>query len=392
MGILENKRNFATELAKDNSLKILFVFGTRPESIKMAPLIKACSQDDYFTVKVCVTGQHRQMLDQVLEFFSIIPDFDLNVMRSNQTLFDITSESLKLLEPVLDDFRPDLIFVQGDTTTAFVGALAGYYSKISVAHIEAGLRTGNLLSPFPEEGNRKLISQLTKYHFAPTPLASNNLASEGINTGVFEVGNTVIDALLLGMDLIRTNGDQGFSSTFGDIDFSKKIILVTGHRRESFGLPFSNIFEAIRELAEKFQEQIEIVYPVHLNPKVRTPANEILRCVKNVHLIEPLSYPNLIWLMNRSYLVLTDSGGIQEEAPSLGKPVLVTRDVTERQEGVDAGTAKLIGTNKGIIVKEVERLLNDQDAYTAMAQAINPYGDGKASKRIIQILKNEQRT
>ena len=372
---------------KKKKRKILFIFGTRPEAIKLAPVVKEFQKDSGFEVKVCVTAQHREMLDQVLKFFDVKPDYDLNLMKPNQSLFDITSNVLKSLEKVLEIEKPDIIFVQGDTTTAFVGALAGFYKKIKVAHIEAGLRSHNKYSPFPEEINRVLIGHIADYHFAPTERARENLLKENIKENVYVVGNTVIDALLLGLDIIKKEGKGKYYKYFDFIDFSKKIILVTAHRRESFGEPFENICYALKEISNKHQD-IEIVYPVHLNPNVRKPVNRILGGIKNIHLIDPLKYPYLIWLMSKSYLVLTDSGGIQEEAPSLGKPVLVMREVTERIEGIEAGTAKLVGTNKDRIVKEVENLLENVDEYQKMARAVNPYGDGKASKRIREILEN----
>ena len=366
-------------------MKILFIFGTRPEAIKMAPLIKEFQKENDFDTKVCITAQHREMLDQVLEFFYIFPDYDLNIMKPNQSLFDITADTLKGLERILDEFLPDLIFVQGDTTTAFIGALAGFYKKTKIAHIEAGLRSHNKYSPFPEEMNRVLAGDLADYHFVPTQRAKENLFNENIKENVYVVGNTVIDALFLGLDIIKKQGEEQYYKYFNFIDFSKKIILVTGHRRESFGKPFENICYALKEIAER--EDVEIVYPVHLNPNVREPVNRILKGIKNIHLMEPLSYPYLIWLMNKSYLILTDSGGIQEEAPSLGKPVLVMREVTERIEGIEAGTAKLVGTNKEKIVKEAIKLLNNKEEYEKMAKSVNPYGDGKASRRIKEILK-----
>ncbi|TCK04448.1 non-hydrolyzing UDP-N-acetylglucosamine 2-epimerase [Phorcysia thermohydrogeniphila] len=366
--------------------KVLLIFGTRPEAIKMAPLIKEFERyPDRFNVKVCVTAQHREMLDQVLKFFGIEPDYDLNLMKPNQSLFELTANLIKELESVLKDFNPDLIFVQGDTTTAFVGALAGFYNKVKVAHIEAGLRSNNKYSPFPEEVNRVLIGKLADFHFAPTEKAKRNLLKEGIKNNVWVVGNTVIDALLLGLQIIKEQGEEKYYRYFDFMDFSKKIILVTGHRRESFGEPFRNICFALKELADSF-EDVEIVYPVHLNPNVRKPVNEILRGHSRIHLIEPLEYPYLIWLMSKSYLVLTDSGGIQEEAPSLGKPVLVMREVTERIEGIEAGTAKLVGTNKEKIILEAVKLLENQEEYNKMAKAVNPYGDGTASRKILKIL------
>ncbi len=368
-------------------MKVIFVFGTRPEAIKMAPLIKTFQADPSKNVVVCVTGQHKEMLYQVLDFFEIVPNYDLELMQPNQTIYDITSKALLGLKPILDKENPDLIFVQGDTTTAFVGALAGYYNQIKVAHLEAGLRSGSMFSPFPEEGNRILAGHLATYHFAPTQRAVNNLQKEGISKNVFEVGNTVIDALLLGLNILKSNKQKEIEILFDGIDLSKKIILVTGHRRESFGKPFENMVSAIKEIATKYND-IEIIYPVHLNPNVRGIVNQELSNTPNIHLIEPLDYPSLIWLMEKSFFVLTDSGGIQEEAPTLGKPVLVMRDVTERQEGVEAGTAKLVGTNKEVILKEAFDLLDNKEAYNKMAKAVNPYGDGTTSKQVLEIINN----
>jgi UDP-N-acetylglucosamine 2-epimerase (non-hydrolysing) len=369
--------------------KILFIFGTRPEAIKMAPLIKEFEKNNnYFDIKVCVTGQHRQMLDQVLDFFDIKPDFDLNLMKHNQTLFDITAGAIKGLEKVLNDYNPDLIFVQGDTTTAFVGSLAGFYKKIKIAHLEAGLRSGNKYSPYPEEINRILAGHISDFHFAPTITAKKNLLKENINENIWIVGNTVIDALFLGLKIIKEKNEKKYEEYFKFINFNKKIILVTGHRRESFGKPFENICNALKTIVEK-HENIEIVYPVHLNPNVREPVNRILKNNKRIHLIEPLDYPYLIWLMDKSFFVLTDSGGIQEEAPSLGKPVLVMRDVTERMEGIKAGNAKLVGTVISKIINESERLLINKNHYNRMSKAKNPYGDGTASVQIVEILKDK---
>jgi len=365
--------------------KILFIFGTRPEAIKMAPLIKEFKkQPDRFACLVCVTAQHREMLDQVMNFFEIKPDFDLNIMKPGQSLFDITIACLAGLEKVIEKSSPDLIFVQGDTTTAFAGALAGYYKKIKVAHIEAGLRSDNKYSPYPEEMNRILAGNLADYHFAPTKQAVMNLRNENIKGNIWNVGNTVIDALFLGLAIIEKQAPKKYSDHFSFIDFTKKIILVTGHRRESFGEPFENICHALNELAGKHSGEIEIVYPVHLNPNVRKPVNQILKNAKNIHLIEPLDYPHLIWLMSKSYIVLTDSGGIQEEAPSLGKPVLVMREVTERTEGINARTAKLVGTDRLKIIEETDRLLTDPREYKKMSNATNPYGDGKTSEKIVK--------
>lgn len=371
--------------------KILFIFGTRPEAIKLAPLYWEFKKyPNEFDVKVCVTAQHRHMLDQVINFFNIKPDYDLNLMRENQSPFDITSESLKKLEEVLEYFKPEIVLVQGDTTTAFTGALAAFYKKIKVAHIEAGLRSGNKYSPYPEEINRILVGHIADYHFAPTEKAKLNLYDEGIKENVWVVGNTVIDALFLGLKIIEENQDlknkiESYFNSFFDI--SEKVILVTGHRRESFGEGFENICNAIKEIAELYSN-IKIIYPVHLNPNVREPVNRILNGLKNIFLIEPLEYPYLIWLMSKCYLILTDSGGIQEEAPSLGKPVLVMRDVTERIEGIEAGTAKLVGTKQENILKEVCSLIENQNEYQKMAKAVNPYGDGQASKRIVNVLRS----
>ena len=369
-------------------IKILFVFGTRPEAIKMAPLVKKFqSRSEKFEIKVCVSAQHREMLDQVLRFFDITPDYDMNLMKPNQNLFDITAEGLKGMEKVLDDYTPDFIFVQGDTTTAFLGALAGFYRKVKVVHIEAGLRSGDKNSPFPEEINRILAGHLSGVHFAPTPQAAENLIKEGITENVSVVGNTVIDALLLGLQIIKEKGELNYKEKFNFLDLSKRLVLVTGHRRESFGKPFENIFNALKEIAIQFPD-VEIVYPVHLNPNVRGPVHQMLDGISNIHLIEPLDYPELIWLMEKCYMVLTDSGGIQEEAPSLGKPVLVMREVTERTEGITAGTAKLVGTDKEVILREAVQLLSDAAAYEKMAKAVNPYGDGETSGRILSYIED----
>jgi UDP-N-acetylglucosamine 2-epimerase (non-hydrolysing) len=341
---------------------------------------------DSFEVKVCVTGQHREMLDQVLEFFSIKPDYDLNVMKPGQTLFGVTARILDSLETVIDDSKPDVILVQGDTTSAFVGALAGYYKQIDVGHLEAGLRSGDIYSPFPEEVNRLLVGRISKYHFAPTQRAVDSLTSENTpKDNIFKVGNTVIDALLLGLEIIKSSS-RAYGGNLGNVDFKKRVILVTGHRRESFGSGFESMCNAIKELAKK-NDDIDIVYPVHLNQNVQEPVNRILGNVSNIHLIEPLDYPSLIWLMEKSYIVLTDSGGIQEEAPTLGKPVLVMREVTERQEGVESGTAKLVGTDGAVIQEETQKLLDNKDIYQKMANAVNPYGDGTTAKQIADILE-----
>ena len=367
--------------------KILFIYGTRPEAIKMAPLVKEFQKNSNgFKVIVCLTGQHRQMLDQINAFFSIKGDYDLNLMKPNQTLFDIVSGCLLGLKDCLEKEKPDLVFVQGDTSTVLAGALASYFYKVPVAHLEAGLRSGNKYSPFPEEGNRILTGHIADWHFAPTERAVENLRAEGITKNVHKVGNTVIDALHLGLSLIKNSDEGTYKTFFNFLDFSRRIILVTGHRRESFGDGFENICKAIAYVANTHPDA-QFVYPMHFNPNVRVPVMKYLSNKTNVHLIEPLDYPYLIWLMEKSSFVLTDSGGIQEEAPALGKPVLVMRDVTERQEGVDAGTAKLVGTDYKAIVENVELLLTDSAIYQSMANAVNPYGDGTTSKQIVEILK-----
>ncbi len=355
----------------------------------MAPLVTESRKfSNLFEVEVCVTAQHRKMLDQALSFFDINPKYDLNLMKPNQTLFDTISNGLRGLNEVLESYQPDLLFVQGDTNTAFMGALSGYFKKVKVAHLEAGLRSGHKYSPFPEEMNRILISHIADYHFAPTKRAKDNLNKEGISNKVWVVGNTVIDALFFGLNLIRKQGEIEYFEYFDFLDFSKKIILVTGHRRENFGIPFENICNALIELVTMFSN-IEIIYPVHLNPNVREPVYRILKDHKRIHLLEPLKYPYLIWLMDKSYIIITDSGGIQEEAPSLGKPVLVLREVTERIEGIEKGTAKLVTTEKKKIVEETSILLNNETEYVKMANAINPYGDGKTANKIFNILSEE---
>ncbi len=369
------------------NMRILFFFGTRPEAIKLAPLIKEFQKfSEKFDVKVCVSSQHREMLDQVLNFFNIKPDFDLNIMKPNQDLFNITTGILNSIKKVISTYKPDWLIVQGDTTTTFVGALAAFYEKVKIAHIEAGLRSFNKYAPFPEEVNRVLTTHLADLHFAPTTKAKENLLREAVpEDKIFVVGNTSIDALFICLREVEGKEPGDFES-FKDIDFKKKIILVTGHRRESFGIPFKNICYALKTIAQ--HNNIEIVYPVHLNPHVRKPVFNILKNISNIHLIEPLDYPSFVWLMHRSYIILTDSGGVQEEAPSLGKPVLVMRDVTERTEGVDAGTAVVVGTDKDMIVNEALKLLNERSEYDKMTNAVNPYGDGKAGKKIVNIFKN----
>jgi UDP-N-acetylglucosamine 2-epimerase (non-hydrolysing) len=367
---------------------LLFIFGTRPEAVKMAPLIKEFEKyPEDFSVKILVTGQHREMLDQVLSFFSITPDYDLNLMKPNQTLFDITADALRGMDKIIDEVKPDLIIVQGDTTTVLTGALAGYYKKIKVAHLEAGLRTGDKYSPFPEEMNRILTGHIADYHWAPTEQARKNLLAEGIkDESIHVVQNTVIDALFLALDILKKEGDEKYIEFFKGIDFNKKIVLITAHRRESFGEPFENICNAIKDLSEEYPD-VEFVYPVHLNPNVREVVFRVLSNIPNIHLIDPLDYPYMVWMMNKSYMVLTDSGGVQEEAPALGKPVLVLREDTERPEGIEAGTAKLVGTNKEKIISEARTLLDNNKEYEKMAHAVNPYGDGHTSEKIVDLLK-----
>lgn len=367
--------------------KLLFIFGTRPEAIKMAPVIlEGYRQSNWCEVKICVTAQHRQMLDQVLQFFELTPDYDLELMKPDQTLFDISANGLLGLSKVLDDYQPHVVLVQGDTTTAFIGALAAFYKKIPVAHIEAGLRSYNKLSPYPEEVNRKLVGVIADYHFAPTEKARENLIRESLHEHIYVTGNPVIDALLLATQKVQQN-EQRYQQYFNFLLPGKKIILVTGHRRESFGEPFEQICYALKHIATSFPD-CQIVYPVHLNPNVKEPVNRILQNQDRIFLIEPLDYPYLVWLLEKSYLVLTDSGGIQEEAPALGKPVLVMRNVTERTEGIDAGTARLVGTNREDIVNNVTDLLTNEMKYKQMANAVNPYGDGTTAVRIIQELKS----
>ena len=376
--------------------KILIVFGTRPEAIKMAPLIKEFEKyKNDFNVKICVTAQHRSMLDQVLDIFNIHVDYDLNIMKHNQDLYDVTSKVLLKMRNVLRKINPELVLVQGDTTTTFATSLASFYEKIPIGHIEAGLRTGNIYSPWPEEMNRKLTNCIARYHFPPTEISKKNLLDEGVvSQRLFVTGNTVIDALFMIIEKIKNDKklaksivkeikQKGYNVSNG-----KKLILVTGHRRENFGEGFINICEALREIAIKYKD-FDILYPVHLNPNVQKPVFKILSDLKNVFLIEPIDYLPFVYLMSNSYIIITDSGGIQEEAPSLGKPVLVMRDTTERPEAVDAGTVKIVGTDKHRIVKETGLLIENQKIYNEMSMAHNPYGDGKACQRILKILKRE---
>ncbi|EGA70105.1 UDP-N-acetylglucosamine 2-epimerase [Vibrio sinaloensis DSM 21326] len=355
----------------------------------MVPLVKALEADDDIESRVCVTAQHREMLDQVLDIFDIEPDYDLNLMKSGQTLNDVTAQVLLKIKPVLQEFQPDVVLVHGDTATTFATSLAAYYEQIAIGHVEAGLRTGNIYSPWPEEANRKLTGALAHFHFAPTTNSRNNLVEEGYSPDKIVVtGNTVIDALHLAINKIDSEQSlqQKFEAHFSFLDADRKLILVTGHRRENFGQGFEQICQALHQLATDFP-QSQIVYPVHLNPNVREPVNRLLSSVNNVHLIEPQQYLPFLYLMQRSDIILTDSGGIQEEAPSLGKPVLVMRNTTERPEAVAAGTVKLVGTGTEKIVAEVSQLLTDTKAYEKMSKAHNPYGDGKACQRIIQELK-----
>jgi len=374
--------------------KILVVFGTRPEAIKMAPVIqKLKKEEEYYETRVCVTAQHREMLDQVLDLFKINPDYDLNIMQPDQGLDEVASKILIKLNPVLDDFLPDLVLVHGDTITTFAASLSAYLKKIKVGHVEAGLRTGDLFSPWPEEGNRRLTSILTDYHFAPTALSKKNLLDEGIDDSkIFITGNSVIDALQIIVSRIESDKKLKFQiekrvEKSGFVNLSSKFILVTGHRRENFGQGMLSICKSLKVLA-KNNLDINFIYPVHLNPNVRKPVNDLLSDISNIKIVEPFEYEEFVYLMSKSYLILTDSGGIQEEAPSLGKPVLVMRDKTERPEAIEAGTVKLVGSDKDKIVKEVQRLLDNHGEYKKMCKAINPYGDGKTSKRIIEILKD----
>ena len=375
--------------------KILFIFGTRPEAIKLAPIIhKLKSKNHNFQVRVCVTAQHREMLDQVLSLFETDVHFDLNIMKENQSLSDVTVTVLRKLEEILKQEKPDMVLVQGDTTTTFVASLAAYYSKIKIGHVEAGLRTEDKFNPFPEEANRRLTDCLSDLYFAPTERAKENLLRERVDEEkIFVTGNTVVDALLMIVQKqkkkkIQETYERLFLENYG-IEFdSQRFILVTVHRRESFGLDIENICQGLRKIAY-YTPREQIIWPLHLNPNVQKPVRKILGNVNNIHLIEPLDYISFVWLMNRSYLILTDSGGIQEEAPSLRKPVLVMRKVTERSEGIEAGTAKLVGTNGQNIFSETLKLLEDSSIYQTMTKAVNPYGDGKSSDRIISILKHK---
>ena len=367
--------------------KILLIFGTRPEAIKMAPLVKEFQNyTKVFETKICVTAQHREMLDQVLKFFDINPDYDLNLMKPGQNLYSLTATIIESLKSVLEDFNPDFVFVHGDTTTTMAASIASFYSGSKVCHVEAGLRTYNKLSPFPEEMNRQITGRICDYHFAPTNTSKNNLLLENISDdSILVTGNTVIDALLSSVKKVNSNPSElinSLSKKIGD----KEIVLVTGHRRENHGDGFERICKALKQIAEDDINRL-VIYPVHLNPKVQQPVNRILSSVKNIILINPLAYEDFIWLMNRSKIIITDSGGVQEEAPSLGKPVLVMRDTTERPEAVEAGTVLLVGTNEELIVSEALNLLNNKNVFEKMSKLHNPYGDGLASKRIVEFIK-----
>ena len=369
-------------------IKNLIIFGTRPEAIKMAPLVKEFLRNTIdFETKVCVTAQHREMLDQVLDFFDVIPDYDLDLMKINQNLYSLTSDIISGLKIVLEDFKPDYVYVHGDTTTTMAASIASFYSGAKVCHIEAGLRTNNKYSPFPEEINRQVTSRIADFHFAPTTASQDNLLAENIRLeNILVTGNTVIDALLESVVIVDTIDNDEIEYLKSILDANKKLILVTGHRRENHGKGFVNICEALKEIASQ-NPSVQIVYPVHLNPNVKGPVYDILSDVSNIQLIKPLSYPAFVWLMKHAYLIITDSGGVQEEAPSLGKPVLVMRDTTERPEAVEAGTVILVGTNKEKIINEVSNLLLNKDHYQEMSSLHNPYGDGKACQRIVEFIR-----
>ncbi|WP_406844509.1 non-hydrolyzing UDP-N-acetylglucosamine 2-epimerase [Flavobacterium soyae] len=369
--------------------KNLIVFGTRPEAIKMAPLVQEFKKhSNLFQTKVCVTAQHREMLDQVLDFFDIQPDYDLNLMKANQNLYSLTGDIIIGLKEVLEDFNPDYVYVHGDTTTTMAASLASFYSGAKICHVEAGLRTNFKRTPFPEEMNRQITGRIADYHFAPTEDSKSNLLKENIDyKTILVTGNTVIDALIDSSKRVEDIYNSEIENLKGIIKKDAKTILVTGHRRENHGDGFIRICEALREIALTNQD-VEIIYPVHLNPNVKGPVYEILSDINNIKLIEPLAYPAFVWLMDKSYLIITDSGGVQEEAPSLGKPVLVMRESTERPEAVKAGTVLLVGTDKDLIVKETNSLLKDHDRYQRMSVLHNPYGDGKACERIVDFISN----
>jgi UDP-N-acetylglucosamine 2-epimerase (non-hydrolysing) len=367
----------------------LIVFGTRPEAIKMAPLVKAFLADTSFNTKVCVTAQHREMLDQVLDFFEIIPDYDLNVMKPNQNLYSLTATIIEGMKPVLEEVQPDYVYVHGDTTTSMAVGIAAFYSGAKVCHVEAGLRTFDRKYPFPEEFNRQLTGKIADYHFAPTKLSQANLLQENASKeNILVTGNTVIDALLFGIEKVNSSNfkDPEIEKLKEILDFQKRIILVTGHRRENHGQGLLNICSALKTIAEN-NSDVQIIYPVHLNPKVEKPVYELLSGINNVFLVKPLAYAAFIWLMEKSLVIITDSGGIQEEAPSLGKPVLVTRDTTERPEAVEEGTVLLVGTNTEKIIEETQKLIRNTKYYNSMSMLHNPYGDGKATSRIVNFIK-----
>jgi len=367
----------------------LIVFGTRPEAIKMAPLVQKFLKKKNFNTKVCVTAQHREMLDQVLDFFEITPDFDLDLMRPNQNLYSLTATIIENMKFVLEEVKPDYVYVHGDTTTSMAVSIAAFYSGAKICHVEAGLRTFDRQYPFPEEFNRQLTGKIADYHFAPTLISKKNLLAENTKeSNILVTGNTVIDALLYGIEKVNAENfkDAEIENLKSILNFQKKIILVTGHRRENHGEGITNICAALKAIAEN-NPDVEIIYPVHLNPNVVGPVHELLSRVENIHLVSPLAYPAFIWLMEKSYLIITDSGGIQEEAPSLGKPVLVTRTTTERPEAIDEGTVLLVGTDKIKIVAETEKLLKNTAYYKAMSMLHNPYGDGKSTERIVKFIE-----
>jgi len=370
--------------------RILIVFGTRPEAIKMAPLVKEFEKEnESFETKVCITAQHREMLDQVLDFFEIVPAYDLNLMKPNQNLYGLTTDIILNLKPVLEDFKPDYVFVHGDTTTTMATSIASFYSGAQICHVEAGLRTFNMQSPFPEEMNRSVTGVLANVHFAPTPTSKQNLLNENkAEESIVITGNTVIDALLYSVEKVNSNdfSDEEIESLKKLVNPSKRLILVTGHRRENHGQGFINICKALKQIAIEHKD-CEIIYPVHLNPNVQKPVYELLANIENVKLIAPLSYPAFVWLMEKSYLIITDSGGVQEEAPSLGKPVLVMRNTTERPEAVETGTVLLVGTDTEKIVFETDKLLKNKDLYIGMSKLHNPYGDGNACIKIVNHIK-----
>ncbi len=371
----------------------LIVFGTRPEAIKMAPLVQQFMLNEAFETKVCVTAQHREMLDQVLDFFEIIPDYDLDLMRPNQNLYSLTAKIIESMKPILEEVNPDYVYVHGDTTTSMAVSIAAFYSGAKICHVEAGLRTFNKQYPFPEEFNRQLTGRIADYHFAPTQLSKNNLLAENTSeNSILVTGNTVIDALLYGIEKVNTPNfrDAEIEQLKHKLDFKKKIILVTGHRRENHGNGLKNICEALIAISEQNADDIQIIYPVHLNPNVKEPVHDLIGNIPNIFLITPLAYPAFIWLMERCYLIITDSGGIQEEAPSLGKPVLVTRTTTERPEAVEEGTVILVGTDTHKIVSEAQKLLENESYYDKMTHLHNPYGDGMAAQRILDFMNVQE--